>query len=880
MGTAVCVANLMVFDAAMAASTAAVDAAIFETAAAVGTSAADIENAYANNPNFTSRTQERARQRNANSEGYEWLSRNMDVPLSYFDPVQVAQTTTTLPLRSSTAAPRPNAPLETEISVPLSERGRYLGDVPIIVRVDIPYFEAARIAELLKDVISPTAAERLKALGQRGRISVGDLRALGISTVWDPGLLTLDVIVTAGDKTARDIELAENERTERGTFTRPANFAIFTNLRSSLDYNHLGAAQGLNDPYVDAYVGGRILGVAFENELSYDSSGFGFRRNASRIVLDNERTATRTIIGDVRPQVRGYQYGGDVLGVSIFSAYQSIQPLRNLRPRGEGSFSINDPSNVDVVVNGQVVRRLRLDSGTYNLKDFSFLDGQNRVSFVVEDRTGRRELAKFDVFFTRELLDPKLNEWALTVGSTTARGLRGPIYDNGKAYAAGFLRRGMSQSITMGGNLLIEGHSGIAGWEAVFGTKLGILSWDVARSFSQNGNGNALNLSFQRSSNNQSGEQGSTWGLAASARTINFGTTDDQITNNQDIGTASAFWSRNLNSRSNLSLDASYNFARDRNLDNWTLRMGYGRRMGNNIGLSADVSYNANRFNDNVTFRVQLSKQFGRNGNGSAAYESRDSRYSLNAQRSGQSGFGAWSVSGNVDSSRNASGLNAGAFLAANRGEVGLSHSTSFSSDFQTKTDERSSLRFATSLGFADGAFAWGKPVTGAFAIARPHSSLRGRKLVIDGASGSSRFFGPALVSNLPNYSRRDLAVDVENLPAGYDLGAGSISVRAPYNAGYRLVVGSADNLTVIGRALNELGLPISFVSAKAKRRSDGKEVELFTNANGVFAANGLGPGAWDILFNTEPDTTKISFDLNSIGDATRRLGDLRGIVE
>ena len=813
----------------------------------------------------------------------EYISRVMEVPLSSLNYAQVAQTaTTTLPLRPSTAAPRASLPQEIEIVIPFSERGNYIGDLPVKMRGDTPYFEAKRIAELLKEYVSPSAQERLKALGNGERISIEELKASGLVASWDPGLLAIDVIVSASDKNAREIEIAELERTDRGQFVQPAKFALYTNFRTSFDYQHMGLSKGMRDPFVDANLGGRILGVAFENEINYDTGGFGLRRNASRLVFDDEKRAIRMTLGDVRPQVRGYQSGNEILGVSVFSAYQSIQPLRNLRPRGEGSFSLNDPSNVDIVINGRVVRRMYLDSGAYNLKDFPFLDGQNRVSFIVEDRTGRRELAKFDVFFDRELLAPKLTEWALTAGSTSFRGIRGPEYSDGKFYASGFYRRGVTSAITMGGNLQIEGSSGIIGWEAVWGTKLGAISWDLAQSASKNGNGTALNLSIQQTSNNGLESKRNSYGLAISAKTIDFGSNDSFNANNTEAAAISTFWSRNLNEVSSVSADASYNISRA-GLDNtWSARLGYSRRISGRVGMNADISYNNSRFGDDFAFRIQLTARFGNNGTLSSSFDSRDERFAANVQRSGQSQYGAWSVNGDIDRSRLSSGINAGAFLAANRGEIGLAHSTSFDADFGNKSDERTSLRFAGAIGFADGAIAFGKPIYGSFAIAKPHRSLVGRKVIVDGETGSaaSKLFGPALIGNIPNYSRRDLNVDVEDLPVGYDLGTGTISVRAPYNAGYKLIVGSDDNLTVIARALNEDGEPIAFIAGKAKRASDGKEIEFFTNARGIFSATGMGPGQWNAVLNTSPDPTKISFDLPNQGGAMRRLGDIKGEVE
>lgn len=809
------------------------------------------------------------------------ISKLAEIPVE--KAIKMAQATAPIPLKSPAVAPKAALPKEIEIIVPLSERGIYIGDIAVTMRGNDPYLDPKQIAELLGKIIAPTARARISNIGNGNKISIDELKSAGLQAVWDPGLLTIDLTVSIADKEKRDIEIAQLEREDKGLFQKPANFSIFGNIRTSLDYTHKGYAKGLHDPYFDINLGGRIFGLAFENEISYDTGGDGLRRDATRFVFDNEKKAIRTLFGDVRPQVRGYQSGSEILGITIGSAYQSIQPYKNLRPRGEGSFSLEEPSNVDVVINGRVVNRLRLDSGNYDLKDFPFLEGENRVQFIVEDRTGKRELAKFDLFFDRSLLAKGLAEWAFSAGSTSKRGIDGPDYSDGKFYASGFYRKGISNSVTMGGNLQLLDKSGLVGFEMLRATKLGVFGIDLANSWSDNGNGSAVNLSFNRNVS-QGEEKGAiNWGLAASARSEKFGSTNLFTANNSQEFDASVFLSRYLGGGGSLYSSANYSKSRGLFDDTWSVRFGYGKRINANIGFNADLSYNKNRLNDDWVFRIQITSRFGRSGTSVLSYENRDQRLSFNVQQSGTSNYGQWSANADIDNSKFASGINAGAFLAANRADLGISHSTSFDNGFSSISDERTSLRIATAFGFADGAFAWGRPVFGAFAIPVAHESLKGRKLIIDNANGngaSSSVFGPPLIGSIPNYSRRDLSVDVEDLPAGYDLGTGIISLRAPYNAGYKIVIGNADNLTVIARAISPEGEPIPFIAGIAKRTSDNKKIDIFTNGKGVFAASGLGPGEWEILLDTKPDPTIIKLNLSAQGGAMRKLGDLKGVAE
>lgn len=822
---------------------------------------------------------------NANEyEEHDFVSNLTEIPVEELKNIQLAQATITIPKKQDSSPINNSTSKEFEIVVPFNERGSFLGDLPVVIIEDEPHFEADRVAQLLSNIAAPSTLEKIKSLGINRRIKIEDLVGIGIKANWDSGNLLIDVTISPEDKIRRDIEIAELERKETGQYHKPAKFGIYSNIRTSFDYEHKGFETGIQDPKLDLTLGGRILGVAFDNEFTYDTSGFGLKRIGTRFTFDNEQLAVRTILGDVRPQARGYQSGYEIVGLSISSEFQAIQPYRNLSPRGEGSFTLKDTSNVDVIINGRIVRRMKLDSGSYNLKDFPFLDGQNRVQFLVEDGTGRRELAKFDIFFDRSQLATGLSEWAFSIGSTTTTGLRQPIYDKGKFYANGFFRKGVNSSLTMGGNLQLFGDSGLVGWEAIKASKIGIISWDLANSWSKFGEGNAINLSFNRNLGSNEKNQISSLGFAISARSKFFGSNDLGQTNNSEAYNINAFWTRTLGIDGNLAFDTNYSKGRNGFDDNWSARFSYGKRISSRLGLNTEISYGNNRFGNDFSFRIQLTSRFGKNGTMSTAFDSQNTRLTINAQKSGQSNYGSWSVNGDIDKSEQSGGINAGAFLAASRGDIGLSHSTTFDADFANVTNERTSLRLSTAFGFADGAFAWGKPIYGGFAITRPHKSLKGANIIVDSNSDSNSFinkiFGPSMIGNIPNYVKREIPIDVDNLPLGYDLGTGSISIRAPYNAGYKLIVGSDDNLTIIGRALIDDETPISFISAKAIRKQDGKIVETFTNSKGVFSATGMGPGDWEIEFATKPDPVFINITLDAKGDSMRKLGDLKGQIK
>jgi outer membrane usher protein len=151
--------------------------------------------------------------------------------------------------------------------------------------------------------------------------------------------------------------------------------------------------------------------------------------------------------------------------------------------------------------------------------------------------------------------------------------------------------------------------------------------------------------------------------------------------------------------------------------------------------------------------------------------------------------------------------------------------------------------------------------VSNSFAIVAPHESLSGSDVAVGSSQDSERagsgLLGPALVNDVSPYSQSRLPVDVSNLPAGYDLGAGGFDLYAPYKSGYRLTVGSDYTVTVLGVMTTGEGEPITLLTGDAYEEGveGGPHKEVFTNRVGKFYAQGLRPGRWVIDMATEPKT-------------------------
>ncbi|MFC6199511.1 hypothetical protein [Ponticaulis profundi] len=802
--------------------------------------------------------------------------------------IQLAQSTTVIPIQPRTV-PEQQAPTDIEIVVPLNESGRYLGDLVAYISGDTPFIRLSEVARLIEPLAAPSTVERLRAADPGDPVALGALSIEGIQGSWDPNLLEINIVLPISDRETRRIEVAEFERTERGLFAKPARFSSFLNLRSSTDYAHETAGDtGLQSPYFSGLWGGRALGVAYETSFDYDTDGRGFRRSGSRLIYDDEDRAIRAEFGDVSAITRSFQSNPRMAGLSVYKATRTLQPYTNTRPRGFQSFSIEETSEVQVLINGRQVRRLRLDPGNYDLTDFPFVDGENNVQLVVEDRTGRRDLVEFDTFFDRSIFRPGYSEWGAALGIRSMTGTRAPEYYEDEYLGTGFYRRGYENGLTAGGNFQFDDRSAMMGGEILKTTALGVLAGDLALSTQDNfGEGYAIDLDFTRTPAYEPGEDRVSWGVSGRYTSEKFSPIGNPRLN-AISSEFSGYYSKSfIENGSSISASASYLFGRNGQEDRWSGRISYGQRLTDTVSLSTDLSYQEGGIGEDVGLRVQLTYRPGIRSSAVSSYDSRTERSAASYQLRGDSKWGTWSTGVDVDRTPDSANMNASGYLIGSRGDVSFTHRLGTDGDFSNTTTQVTTLRTANSIGFADGAFAFGRTISGAFAIVDSHETLKGARVGVKSSSvggglQESAWLGKPLISDLPTYSKRNVEFDVANLPLGYDLGAGSVDVRPPFYAGYKLTVGSALNTTLISTALDPYGEPISFIAGEVTSPDypNLEPIEMFTNGSGKFGIPGVGVGTWELRLNTEPDATIIRFTIEDDGQTLIRAGELRGEYE
>ena len=752
-----------------------------------------------------------------------------------------------------------------ELIAPIKDGATYLGDIVITIDTsDHITFSLERFAEVVSPALDPRILEAVRAAGAgRTIIGIEDLQGTGITARYVPQTLELALDIPAEYRASRTIQVSALDREPIGTFDPPAHFSAYLNLRGALDFVHTGPDEGWDDPvfFIDGAT--RWGAVVLEGEAIAQPGveDAEFQRQGTRFVVDDTENLVRWSLGDLRTVGRGFQSAPEIAGLSIYRAYSVLRPQMIARPRGDRTFQLDRPSTVEISVNGQIARRLRLDPGVYNLRDFPFTLGGNDIRVDILDDAGRTETLRFNLFFDQTQLAGGLSEFGAFAGVKAPLGPEEPEYSDDWQFS-GFYRRGMNDYWTVGANLQAEDKAYMIGVESLVATDLGTFSLSAAQSdLDPVGEGWAGSLTFQRLLQRANGFADA-FSFFVESRSPTFAPIGVTIPDNRFDYETGFTYSRVFNDYVYAAVDLRYGNERGTNDNSETLRTTVGWRITDSINARVDLIYENPETDGNFVGLFSLSARLGGYSSVRGDYDSRESRGRLSYQGiGGGHGVGSYNVGASLEHTSSDSGVNLSANYYGNRAELGVSHFGVFEEDFGSATSELSSVRAGVSLAIADGALSFGRPIYDSFAIVRPHRNLGDAEVLVepvfDGFTASTGVLGAATQPNLSSYQERTITVEAPEAPQGVDLGRGAFRLFPPYRAGYDLVVGSDYSVTAIGRMVDGDGEPLSLIAGRAYELAhpDREPVMMFTNRDGRFGAAGLAPGRWRVEMLTEPTT-------------------------
>ena len=778
-------------------------------------------------------------------------------------PARAENTTTALAQPERTVATPPRGERETagdgqgiRLTVPAKDGANYLGDISAVVTngnaLSLP---VDRTLQLLSQVLAPNVLDSLRSSFQSmDMIRPEDFEPAGIGVRFNEQTLEVIFEIPVDLRASRSLSVSPLDRARIGDVLAPSKTSAYVNLRGAFDLVEDGFDEGFENPTLLIDGAARFGAVVAESDAIWNpgSRGRDFQRLGSRLVYDDLGNLVRFAAGDLEPAGRGFQSVPDISGISAYRSYSVLNPQQIIRPRGDRSFRLERAATVEVLVNGQQVRRLQLAPGNYNLRDFPFAQGANDIRLNILDDAGRTEVVRFNLFLDQTQLGAGLSEFGVYAGVHAPLADFGPDYSDDLVFS-GYYRRGISDFVTLGVNAQADEFVQMAGVEAVFATALGTFGIQAAASEADIvGSGYALQATFQRQIQRGNG-MSDTLNLFAERRSADFAPVSFFLSENPFEYEIGGGYSRAFSSTFQAGVDARYAKGRGLRDDVANFRLTAGWRIDSRFTLNVEGRYTDDSFGDEVSAFLSLTMRLGRYSSARGEFDTRDNRVRASYQTLRGSGVGSYNFTADVESSDFGSGISFNGNYFANRAELGISHFGTFDNTFGRSVSQRTNFRAGTSIAIADGAVAVGRPIYDSFAIVKPHESLRDANVVIEptrfGYVAQTGDQGTATMPSLSSYSERTVTVDIENATPGVDIGKGTYRLFPAYRSGYTLEVGSGYNVTALGTMRDVDGEVVALVSGTATElgKPDGEPVTVFTNRQGRFGATGLAPGRWRI---------------------------------
>ena len=154
---------------------------------------------------------------------------------------------------------------------------------------------------------------------------------------------------------------------------------------------------------------------------------------------------------------------------------------------------------------------------------------------------------------------------------------------------------------------------------------------------------------------------------------------------------------------------------------------------------------------------------------------------------------------------------------------------------------------------FADGVWAFGRPVDRGFILAKPQNGLTGSSVHInhseyyDADFSQSGWLGAAYYNQISNYRPNEIQISLTDMPMGSWLEQDRYYTMGAYKQGYAVRLGSAARVLMRVRLIDETKQPMDYVYVTIGQIDEKGEMmekrATFTSKDGVLQMGNLHPG-------------------------------------
>lgn len=746
------------------------------------------------------------------------------------------------------------------MSLPLQWQERKIGEASFVLEnFSLHSIEGDALALPISHLISKDLKQFLE--NSEGEISMATLQERGVSLT----LNTKDLIVTLElQQQAMAVDqLTYGNRNYLATPSPSTKYSILNDINLRIDESNQEQDSISLDWFAESNFGGHDgYNLNWSAFYDKDENSEEFFRGDITLFHDNFSQPRRLEIGDISGFNRGHLPSVNAGGVGLSTPYQQLQPLKRISPTNSQEFYMRQSGEVQVVVNSNIVAKVRLNPGRYDLNDLPLSTGQNDVQIVAIYANGERETFTFNTFYNSQLLEKGLSIWAFNVGYPSEfRDFRYDYLD--PIVMTGFYEKGITETITAGINGLFAQGDYIIGSHATAGTSWGNFTLRMTASEYQDEAGSIISLDTEHTifGSSEFGVPNLRLSYQERENFVQSPWQDNPSSNTDESWSINYSWyitdriDFNVNARQSKDSSniATKNISAQLNWRYKDIRVSAQYQKQENDGL-------INRDNETLFINMNWSA-FSTKSRSRTRFDYRSQNNDYRASyakinRNYQNDFGYNVEANSNDDSDN---LSLSGSYTHNRFRVDVSSRVQQRPEFARTVDHR--INLSTSVGIADGKIGIGSNVQVPFAIIEAHPTLAESEIQVNpsptGESlGSADVNVGGLVSLGSAFTENVVTVNALDVPLGYDWGPGTYSVVGGTNTGHLITIGSDLSYTVIGYVKDSNNEPITLQRGKIESLSNaaGKDFSaaLFSNRRGRFVIEGIGTGEYIVRFGNQ----------------------------
>lgn len=715
--------------------------------------------------------------------------------------------------------------------------------------------EGADLFQAFLPVATPQMQTKLWNSIRDGFISSKDLRAIGIEARFDMETLTLQVNLPPDQRKPRDISLRTGVFGRSQAYPR-ADVSAALNIYGTRSLwhenpdadNSANGGRGDLDGFVAFGKGSVLEAGGSYNEFDTNT----WRRGDLRLVHDHTPELLRFTAGDLRFPATGFRSYIPMGGVSL-ARELSIDPDLVSYPTSSTRVQLRNPSRVDVIVNGAIVRTLRLPAGQFDVREIPLLGRINEIELLITDVFGRTESVRFPFIAANELLRPGLHQFSYNIGLPSTPVAGRYDYDEDRLTVSASHHAGLSEHITLGAFAQGNRAQNIAGIEALTVNSLGLFRFEVAgsqlrASHQQSAAGRLAYRSFQEGI--KPGLYG--WGSQYEIRGRNFVQLGELFPSNRYRNRLETFVNFRLTARITTTLGGFHDWANSGQADSLGAYVNTSASLSDQWQLGLDLSATDDPAlkRERRAFVTLRWRDPSRPMIAAVSTDTRDSTHRAELAFSGE----RVRADANIGLARSADYANANVSAFLPRAQIGYGLNATATPTTSGEVQNTVSLfQAGAAIAYADGHISLSRPISESFALvgSRSETWSHGTRVNPQDTAYASEInsFGPASVSDLQAYRPREIYVDTTPLQTGMTLDRDRFLLVPGYRSGYHLPLKLKSVVVIQGRLILPDGSVAALLTGEVRSAKDQAVLrEFFTDREGWFEIDGLNPGDYVLV--------------------------------